>query len=848
MIDQIDDNRFYFKHDGSGENTPTEKSGKWKIMIVDDEEEVHEMTRLALKHFAYEGKSVEFVSAYSGSEAKRLIAENPDTAVMLLDVVMEDDHSGLFVTKYIREDLKNNFVRIILRTGQPGQAPKQDVIVQYDINDYREKTELTSDKFNLAMILALRTYRDIMTINDSKKGLEKAMLESLKTSSQLTTLLASIEDMICIKDMDERLVLTNGAFKEFTGLTDEDIIGKTYANFFPPAFAKKERESDREVFVTLKAVQIEQKLSSRAGDVYLETIKNPIFSEAGKVFGLVSVSRDITERKKLEIELRNSRDEYRLGFRAIVENSNDIITRIGSDYICRYVNPSCSLYLPQYKPEDIIGRHINQYYELGFNDEFIQCLIHMTRETIESNEKQEKEFYVDNTHFRAWFHAVSVPEVDTLNDVVAVIIIAHDITDRKKIENAMHKDLQLLTKAIETTQVGFTVTDNKGVIIYSNESEAIMHGYTVNELIGSDIEILAPKDLRKPLTQDQLKRLKRWKRESINMRKDESTFPVQLMSDVVMDDDGQLTAIVTSCEDITERRQMEEKIFRHSESLEATVKARTAELYKTFTELKQSQEQLIQSAKMASLGILTAGVAHEINNPLSFVYGNIGNLEKFVHKLFSLLNKYDTIESSSESKLEIESFKQEINFKYITERIDTLIVKTKEGANRIKKIVLDLKNFARLDIADLTDMDVNESLNTTLELLYHEYKNRVVIKREYGEIPKLQCYAAKVNQVFMNLLINSCQAIEGEGEVIIRTSADDETVNIAIIDNGKGIPPEIKDKIFDPFFTTKPVGVGTGLGLSISYKIIKEHGGEIIVESRPGKGTTFTVSIPLPKK
>jgi signal transduction histidine kinase len=357
--------------------------------------------------------------------------------------------------------------------------------------------------------------------------------------------------------------------------------------------------------------------------------------------------------------------------------------------------------------------------------------------------------------------------------------------------------------------------------------------------------MLAPEELRRPLTRQQLIELKRWKRESMNMRKDGSTFPVQLMSDVVIDDDGDVAAIATSCEDITERKQMEEKIRRHSEHLEAEVQARTAELYKTFTELKQSQEQLIQSAKMASLGVLTAGVAHEINNPLAFVYGNIGNLEKFVQRLFSLLEKYDNIESSSESKLEIESFKQEINYGYITNRIETLIVKTKEGANRIKKIVLDLKNFSRLDISDITDMDVNESLNTALELLYHEYKNRIVVVKEYGELPKLMCYAAKINQVFMNLLINACQAIEGEGEVRVRTFTDNETVNIEVTDSGKGIAPEIQDKIFDPFFTTKPTGEGTGLGLWLTYGIMKNYNGEIAVESEVGKGSRFTMSFPV---
>ncbi|MBF0319352.1 MAG: PAS domain S-box protein [Nitrospirae bacterium] len=572
--------------------------------------------------------------------------------------------------------------------------------------------------------------------------------------------------------------------------------------------------------------------------------------ETGVVDYLVKPVHPAIAKSKLRVFLELDRQRQLVGYRALVENSKDIISRFDSDFICRYINQTCSLYLPL-NPEDLIGRHIGHFTELGIEDDFIQDVMELFDVTVEFRKKQEIELNLD----KHYFQIVSIPEFDDANNVISLVVIFHDISDRKRIEQSIHKDRQLLAKAIETTQVGFTITDKTGIIIYSNASEAAMHGYdvsgddlqgyTVNELIGCDISALAPGKMRKPLTEEELIALRRWKRESINMRKDGSTFPVQLMSDVVLSNDGSVVAIVTSCEDITERKQMEEQIKLHTEQLEGLVQERTVALYKTIEELKQSQEQLVQTTKMASLGVLTAGVAHEINNPLAFVYGNIGNLEKFVNKLFSLLEIYNQVELSSETKSKIESFKQEINYDYIINRIDTLIVKTKDGANRIKKIVQDLKSFARLDVSDITDMNVNESLNTTLELLYHEYKNRIVIIKEYEEIPNLQCYAAKINQVFMNLLINACQAIEDKGEVKIRTSSDSEKVTISISDNGKGILPEIQSKIFDPFFTTKPVGVGTGLGLSTGYKIIKEHGGEILVESSPGRGTTFTVHIPL---
>nr|ADI87672.1 putative sensor histidine kinase [uncultured Nitrospirae bacterium MY2-1F] len=222
---------------------------------------------------------------------------------------MENDHSGLDVTRYIREELKNNIVRIILRTGQPGQTPKQHVVVQYDINGYMEKGALTSEDFKVSLLLALKTYRDIVSLNNNTMQIEKANIENRKTSSQLTTLLSSVKDMISIKDTAGRFVLVNNAFSKFIGLDKQAIIGKTYEAFFPPQFAKKERESDNEVLQTLKAVHVEQVLSSSEGDVYIETIKNPIFIETGEVFGCVAVARDITERKLNEQRLREINEQ-----------------------------------------------------------------------------------------------------------------------------------------------------------------------------------------------------------------------------------------------------------------------------------------------------------------------------------------------------------------------------------------------------------------------------------------------------------------------------------------------------------------------------------------------------------
>ncbi|MBF0318607.1 MAG: histidine kinase [Nitrospirae bacterium] len=262
-------------------------------------------------------------------------------------------------------------------------------------------------------------------------------------------------------------------------------------------------------------------------------------------------------------------------------------------------------------------------------------------------------------------------------------------------------------------------------------------------------------------------------------------------------------------------------------------------------EIKSNQEQLIQSEKMASLGILTAGIAHEINNPLSFVHNNVITIQKYTNETLNLQKIYDRHETSSVLKLEVDAYKRQIDYDYIVGRKDKLFEATKNGITRIMKIVQNLKEFSRLDSAEVAEIEINGALDTTVDMIHFEYKNRIEIHKNYGDIPTVLCVGAQINQVLMNLLINACQAIEGSGIITIGTHADNGVVNIEISDTGKGIPKEIQNKIFDPFFTTKPVGVGTGLGLSICYKIVKEHKGSIELESTPGIGTTFRIKIPV---
>jgi signal transduction histidine kinase len=297
---------------------------------------------------------------------------------------------------------------------------------------------------------------------------------------------------------------------------------------------------------------------------------------------------------------------------------------------------------------------------------------------------------------------------------------------------------------------------------------------------------------------------------------------------------------------------MASKLNESYSSLEQKVQERTREyldatkeLQRAYKKLQATQAQLIHSEKMTSLGQLVAGVAHELNNPIGFIYGNMKPLTNYINNIIKLIEFYQTVHLEQEDQNKVDYFLKENDFEFLLEDLEDLIADIREGAERAQKIVLDLRNFSRLDEAEYKEVDIHQGIDSTLNLLVNKYKHRIRLHKNYSEIPLINCYASQLNQVWMNLLVNAAQAIDEEGDVYIRTGLEDEYVIIEIKDTGKGIPPEVKEKIFDPFFTTKPVGEGTGLGLSITHSIIKKHNGLIEIESEIGKGTTFTVKLPL---
>ncbi len=282
---------------------------------------------------------------------------------------------------------------------------------------------------------------------------------------------------------------------------------------------------------------------------------------------------------------------------------------------------------------------------------------------------------------------------------------------------------------------------------------------------------------------------------------------------------------------------------------EAAVQQRNAELEALNERLAGTQNQLLQSEKMASVGQLAAGVAHEINNPVGYVRSNLGTLRLYLQDIFTLLRAYEPLEKAVPPEhpelRKMLAIKSSIDFDYVVSDTDNLLQESREGLERVEKIVRDLKDFSHLDAPEWQLADVHQVLESTLNVVAHELKYKVELFKEYAELPRIRCLPFQVNQVFMNLLINAVHAIEHHGRITIRTGADDSHVWVAITDTGKGMEPATVKRIFEPFFTTKPVGVGTGLGLSVSWNIVQTHGGRIDVLSECGVGTTFTVHLPI---
>lgn len=495
-----------------------------------------------------------------------------------------------------------------------------------------------------------------------------------------------------------------------------------------------------------------------------------------------------------------------------------------------------------------------------------------------------------------WFRSTSQRLPSTAKGTRRVGGILRDITDRKQVELELSQQQSILKAVLDNIPYRIWLQDRHGKYLAANQPFCRARKRSMDQVVGHyDYEIL-PDDLLRLFQQEDQTILATGEPLTLEeqvLTGDGETRWYATTKTPMRDEAGQVIGIAGISMDITMRKQAEESIQQANERLEQRVKQRTAalqnlvsklekevsdrqaaeaalrqsetelrqkalDLQQALNQLQKAQAKLVQSEKMSGLGQLVAGVAHEINNPINFVYGNLQHASNYTQDLLELLRLYQ--QQITNPGNEIIEMAERIDLDFLMEDLPKLVSSMRLGAERIQKIVASLRNFSRMDEAEFKAVNLHEGLDSTLLILQNRIKPRphfpgVEIITDYGDLPPVECYASQMNQVFMNIISNAIDALEEayhkdetlEPKIHIKTHVlDSNQVQLTFQDNGPGIPEAVLNRIFDPFFTTKPVGKGTGLGMSISYQIVTEnHGGSLTCNSNPDRGATFTIEIPI---
>ncbi len=445
---------------------------------------------------------------------------------------------------------------------------------------------------------------------------------------------------------------------------------------------------------------------------------------------------------------------------------------------------------------------------------------------------------------------------------VLLLVMATQTQSVRQVQDALAQTLSQLRATLESTGNGILVVDWHGKVNSMNRRFSQMWEIPEALLLTQDdariLEFTAESALESELVRTRLKAIVDPAETADTVQhKDGRVFEFSSRPQYL---DEQIIGRVFSVQDITQRTRDAQALRESRDQLEARVLARTADLQELnvtlsaekdlmaslIKELEAAESQLLQSERMASIGQLAAGVAHEINNPIGFVNSNLGSLQRYVDNLLRLISAYAQVENALPEVLtkQINLVKQDVDFNFMRDDITDLLAESLDGLKRVTRIVQDLKNFSHVDETERQWANLEEGLESTLRVVWNELKYKAEVVKEFAGLPQVKCYPFQLNQVFMNLLVNAAQALEEHGKITIRTGFDASQIWVEVQDTGRGIKPENMIRVFDPFFTTKPVGKGTGLGLSLSYGIVKKHDGRIEVQSELGKGTTFTVFLP----
>ncbi|MEC4804172.1 MAG: PAS domain S-box protein [Jaaginema sp. PMC 1080.18] len=577
-----------------------------------------------------------------------------------------------------------------------------------------------------------------------------------------------------------------------------------------------------------------------AVDYNIFIIKHP---ETQAPLAFATVTRDLRDRKAAE------KEQNRL--LAIIEATTDCITTANAQGQITYINKAgrdmlgfglkedvTSLIIPDLLGESSRQTEINNQMPILLEKGII------TGETT----FQHQEGYEIPVSQVAIAHKSETGEVEFFSNV------ARDISDRKRSEAALRESQMRFQAILDNAPAAIFIKSIAGQYLVMNRHAEALLNLEPNHCLGKTDYDIFPSEMARNIRQAENQIIE--KRQAAQLEEEIVTpdgirtyFSIKFP---LFDADGQVYAICGIANDITDRKLAE-----------IALQQQTQELENTLRELRRTQSQLIQNEKLSSLGHLVAGVAHEINNPVNFIYGNLTHAREYIKDLLELVSLYQ--KSTANSNPEIQEVSEEIDLEFLLEDLPKLLDSMKIGADRIKQIVASLRNFSRTDETDIKKVDIHEGIESTLMILRNRLKAKsdypeIQVIRNYSSIPPIECYPGPLNQVFMNILVNAIDAIEEHqqgktyaeiktqsGTIAIETQLEsNDNIKIIIADNAGGIPETIISCLFDPFFTTKAVGKGTGLGLSISYQIITEkHKGTLECFSEIGKGTKFVIAIPV---
>ncbi|MEG4082486.1 PAS domain S-box protein [Microcoleus sp. POL10_C6] len=847
-----------------------------------------------------------------------------------------------------------------------------------DRKRYRAELGLRKAKLDLENQVEKRTIQ----LQITNEQLQQQIFDSQTTKQALqknyNLLMAVINSTpaaLFVKDIQGRYLMLNAAGASIIGKSVDDIIGRDDSELFPPEIAGNIRKTDRPIMAAGTTEAIEEELPVKGNLRTFLSTKSAYRDGLGKISGIVTIARDITESKKAEIANRS--------LAAILEATPDFVGTYNLEGRAIYINKAGRKMVGIGENEDISKRQVLEFTAASDYSTLKQAIATAVSEGFWSGETA----FVSASGLEIPVSQVIISHSSPDDQLTYISTIARDISDRKHAEKALQLSQARFAGIVEIADDAIISVDAEQKIILFNQGAEKIFGWTAAEAIGQSLSLLLPEafaTLHSLLVSNfgDVKQARNMgnRKEIFARRRDGTEFPAEAsISQLEVAGEIIFTAIlrdVTASREAEESVRLSEERYRslamataqmvwttnpsgifdkpqpdwiaytgmswkekdnwieavHPEDRERTIQAwmgaietkslyevehrlraadgsyrhfwvrgvpllaadgsirewvgthtdisdrvqvlealkqsegqyrsQAAELEKAVHELHQAQTQLIQTEKISSLGQLVAGVAHEINNPINFIYGNITHAKEYATDLLGLLHLYQ--EKYPNPVPEIVEAAEDIEVDYLMEDFTKILESMKVGADRIRDLVVSLRNFSRLDESQMKRVDIHEGIESTLLILQHRIKANVLrpaieIIKEYGDFPPVECYVGQLNQVFMNLLGNAIDALEEynsthsskeiyahHNRIRISTIANSDTVTIRIADNGMGIHQEVIGKLFDPFFTTKPVGKGTGLGLSISYQIIVEkHRGKLQCISTPGEGAEFVIEIPI---